>query len=187
MGLFRNTILRNVGAGLISVDTLERADAIFLLGGGSFDRGREAAKLFNEKYADYIICTGGQISGTLKSLNLPYTEAMVSKIGMVKNHQIKPESIIALEEGTSTREEAKLILAYCKQRGFLKIIVLSSKFHTRRIINVFKPLFDKNGIDIIVHGAPSSIYKEYEWWKKEEGMIMVNNEYMKHLYYFIKY
>ncbi|HIA37487.1 MAG TPA: YdcF family protein [Flavobacteriales bacterium] len=187
VGIFKNTFLRNVGAVLIVEDPLEKADAIFLLGGGSYDRGREAAKLFGEKYADFIICTGGQVSGTLKSLDLLYKEAMVSKIGMVKNHSLAPENIIAIEKGTSTREESELILAYCQQRGFSKIIVLSSKFHTRRVGNVFKPLFTENSIELMVHGAPSSLYKEDEWWKKEEGMIMVNNEYMKHLYYFFKY
>lgn len=186
-GLFRNAVLQAVGSLLIAEDPLERADAIFLLGGGSYDRGREAAKLFGEKYADFIISTGGQISGTLKSLDMPYKEAMVSKIGMVKNHQLDPESIIAIEEGTSTREEAALILKYCQQREFSKIIILSSKFHTRRVGCVFKPLFEENGIELMVHGAPSSKYDEDEWWKKEEGMIMVNNEYMKHIYYFFKY
>ena len=48
VGIFKNTFLRNVGAVLIVEDPLEKADAIFLLGGGSYDRGREAAKLFGE-------------------------------------------------------------------------------------------------------------------------------------------
>jgi len=187
VGVFRNTVLRTLGSVLIVEDPLEKADAIFLLGGGSYDRGKEAAKLLEKGYADFIICTGGQISGTLKSLNLFYKEALVSKIGLVKNYQISPENIIAIEQGTSTMEESELILTYCQQRGFSKVIILSSKFHTRRVGGVFKSLFKENGIEIMVHGAPSSLYIEDEWWKKEEGMIMVNNEYMKHLYYFFKY
>ena len=88
---------------------------------------------------------------------------------------------------TATKEESEAILTYCKQHNYSKVIVLSSKFHTRRVGDVFKPLLEDEGIQVIVHGAPSSLYKEAEWWKYESGMIMVNNEYMKHIYYFLKY
>ena len=41
--------------------------------------------------------------------------------------------------------------------------------------------------ELIIHGTGSTRYDEAEWWKKEEGLIMVNNEYVKLLYYELKY
>jgi hypothetical protein len=40
---------------------------------------------------------------------------------------------------------------------------------------------------VIVRGADPIPYKIKGWWKYEKGMIMVNNEYMKLVYYGLKY
>ena len=186
-GVFRTTLYGIAGNLLIVEDELEKADAIFLLGGGAFDRVRETAKLLDDGYADQVICSGAWVPGVLKILKTEYLEAEVSQMGLVNNYGIPRAKVNTILKGTSTREEAKLILDYCKENEFETVIVLSSMFHTRRVSDVFKPLLEPAGIKVIVHGAPSSTYKESEWWKHEHGMIMVNNEYMKHIYYMLKY
>jgi len=80
-----------------------------------------------------------------------------------------------------------LILKYCIDHDIKKTIILSSKFHTLRVRKVFEPVLEKNGIEVIIRGAPSTKYSEHNWWKKEAGLIMVNNEYVKLVYYFFKY
>ena len=162
-------------------------DAIFTLGGGSFDRGNEAAKLFKEGYADLIVCTGGQIPNVLKALNFHLKEAHIAKINLIKNNNISVKNIDFIAEGTSTKEESELILKYCKEHEFEKVIILSTKFHTKRVKNVFVAILEENGIEPIVRGAPSSNYDEDYWWQTEAGMIMVNNEYVKIVYYILKY
>lgn len=186
-GIFREPLYRIAGDLLIVEDKLEQADAIFLLGGGAFDRVRETAKLLEEGYSDRVICTGAWVPGVLKILKTEYMEAEVSRIGLVNNFNIPSGQVDTILQGTSTKEESELILAYCKEHNFQSVIVLSSVFHTRRVNNVFRPLLEAEGIKVMIHGAPSSDYEESEWWKYERGMIMVNNEYMKHLYYFLKY
>lgn len=57
----------------------------------------------------------------------------------------------------------------------------------RRINNVFRPMFREKGIEVVLHGTSSSYYNKMEWWKTEEGLIAINNEYMKLLYYWWKY
>ena len=186
-GLFRTTIYGMAGNWLMVQDELEQADAIFLLGGGAFDRVNETVKLVEQGVAKKVICTGSWVSGVLKILKNEYKEAEVSRIGLVDNHGIPSADVDTILSGTSTKEESELILKYCIDHQFKTVIVLSSKFHTRRVSDVFKPLLEAEGIKVIIHGAPSSNYSEDEWWKTESGMIMVNNEYMKHLYYFLKY
>ena len=84
-------------------------------------------------------------------------------------------------------EEITEIGRYCEAKEIQRAMVLSSKFHTKRIRRVVDKVLDPQKIEILVRGAPSSKYSELVWWHKEEGMIMVNNEYAKLLYYFIKY
>jgi len=185
--LAREPILRSVGNYLIVEDELKQAEVIFLLGGGSFDRGNEAAKLLKSGHANYVVCTGGQVPGTLKALGMKYKEAKVSKINLVKNNKVSTLKVKLIAEGTSTKEESELILSYCLEKNIKEAIVLSSKFHTRRVNDVFRPILEEEGINVILRGAPSSQYDEDYWWQYESGLIMVNNEYLKLLYYFWKY
>jgi len=185
--LFRTTFYRMAGDWLIVQDELEQSDAIFLLGGGAFDRVDETARLLGQGLASKVICTGSLVPNILKVLKIDHREAEVSRIGLVDNYNIPGEVVDTILSGTSTREESELVLVYCLEHDYKTVIILSSSFHTRRVNDVFKPLLEPQGIRVIIHGAPSSQYRESEWWNYEAGMIMVNNEYMKHLYYFLKY
>jgi uncharacterized SAM-binding protein YcdF (DUF218 family) len=99
-----------------------------------------------------------------------------------------PDSIITeIRKGTSTKEESDIILNYCLQHHIKKAIVLSSKLHTRRINEVFRKKLKDAGIELIIHGAPSSQYNEMYWWQSEDGLIAVNNEWIKRMYYWWKY
>ena len=88
--------------------------------------------------------------------------------------------------GLMYTEEANAILNHCKQKGYEKIIVVSGKLHTRRMRYSFKN-FDDHQIEVLLSGSAQSGYNEDYWWKSEKGMIMVNNEYMKLLYYYLNY
>ena len=162
-------------------------DVLFVLGGGAFDRGNEAARLFKVGFTNEIVCVGENVPSIFKVLNLPYSESKVTRINLIKNNKIPRANIEILEKGTSTKEEADYVIQYCLENNVKKAIVLSSKFHTRRVKSIFRPLFEANGVVLILRGAPSSVYSEDEWWKTEEGLIMVNNEYVKLVYYFFKY
>ena len=54
-------------------------------------------------------------------------------------------------------------------------------------LKIIAAIFEKGGIEIILRGAPSSGYKEDNWWAEEAGLLMVNNEYVKLFYYYIHY
>lgn len=159
---------------------------IFVLGGGSYDRGFKAARLWHQGFAPQIICTGSYISGTVKSLDLNYTEAELTQM-RVRSLDVDSVLVSALNIGTSTMEESEMILDYCLLNDWNKVIIVSDCFHTKRIRDVFENKFKEAGIETVIIGAPSSRYKEDEWWKEEAGLIMVNNEYIKHLYYWWYY
>lgn len=177
--------MRGIGNFLIYEDKPEKCDAVFVLGGSSLERGMEAKKIYDAGYSKRFIATGENIPNLLKAINQPLSEAQVTCYYLLQNG-LPAECVDTLNKGTSTREEASAVLAYCLDKKFNKIMILSTRFHTRRVYKEFKKVFDNSSIRFIVHGAPSLIYKEEEWWKYEEGMIMVNNEYMKFLYYLFK-
>jgi uncharacterized SAM-binding protein YcdF (DUF218 family) len=183
---FRRPLMRCVGNYLIDEDQLSRADAIFVLSGNPTDRAKEAAKLFASGFAPQIICTGESVPTLYEVINVKMDEATLSEIAL-KKEKVDSNKIEVLHVGTSTREESHEILKYCKKHGMKKIIVVSDKFHTNRINYAFRSIFEKGEIEIILRGAPSTAYKENNWWAEEAGLLMVNNEYVKLLYYYIHY
>ena len=185
--LLRVPLMSVAGNYLISIDELQKSDVIFVLGGSSFDRGNAAAELYKAGYASKIVCLGENIPFVFKAIDKNYTEAKVSKINIVRNNNVKKRDVDLLEIGTSTKEESEAIANYCAENKLKRVILISDKFHTRRIRRVFEPLLDELETELIIHGTGSTRYDEAEWWKKEEGLIMVNNEYVKLLYYEFKY
>ncbi|MBL4624195.1 MAG: YdcF family protein [Flavobacteriales bacterium] len=185
--VLRVPIMSVAGNYLISEDELQKSEVIFVLGGSSFDRGNEAAKLFTAGYAPKIVCLGENIPTVFKAIDKDYMEAEVTRINIVKNNDVKKRHVELLAIGTSTKEESEAIATYCSEHELKRIIIISDKFHTRRIRGVFEPLFEDLITELIIHGTGSTLYNEDVWWEKEQGLIMVNNEYVKLFYYWLKY
>lgn len=179
-------IFRGLGHFLNDAEKPQTAQRIFVLGGGSYDRGFYAARLWHLGFAPKIICTGENVSNTMKTLGLEHTEAELTR-WRIQSLDVDSVNIEALSRGNSTMEESDIILELCENNGWNKIILVSDIFHTHRIRYVFEEKFNQAGIQVIYAGAPSSRYNEEVWWKDEDGLIMVNNEYIKLLYYYWKY
>ena len=184
--LFRAPILRSFATFLIVEDSLQKGDAIFILSGGGYDRGNEAAKIFEKGFAPKIICTGGNAMNELCVFGIDTLESDMAQANLFQLG-IPDSVIVMIREGTSTKEEAKIIFDYCKRNSFKHIIIVSSKLHTYRINNVFRKKLKDAGVDLIIRGAPSSRFNEMEWWKTEDGLIAINNEWLKTFYYWWKY
>jgi len=185
--IYHVSILQGIGNFLIKVDTPKaEVDAVFVLGGNTFDRSNHAIELYRSGVTQNIITLGENTATVLKSVGLEdFCDALVSQKHLLKKG-IPEDVIYALKKGTSTKEEADAILEYCLMKGYKEIVVVSDKFHTRRISYTFDN-FEENGIHVLLSGASNSNYDEAFWWRDEAGLIMVNNEYVKLLYYYLKY
>ena len=170
---------------LICEDTPSKSQAIFILSGAPTERSLKASELYKNNLCKNLICTGETHPQDFAALGIDVTEAELTKMSLV--HLNIPDSLVALlKEGTSTQEEANAILKYCIVKNLTAIAIISSKFHTRRIRNVFKEKFSEKGIEVKILGASAIGYNELEWWNNEYGLIALNNEYVKLLYYCIK-
>ena len=177
--------MRSFSNFLIRQDAPEKADLMVVLSGSAFDRGNEGARLYKEGFAKQVVCPGGNLEELFLIIGDTVYESDLCRKNVIRNGV--PDSFVtALHYGTSTREEADTILGYCKQHQIKKLIVVTNMFHTRRAGKVYKERFAKEGITVLLRGARDSMYDENEWWQNEYGMIALNSEYMKTLYYLIK-
>ena len=183
--VFRYPLMRGLGGHLIYTHTPEPVDAIFVLAGSPFDRGTEAARLWHEGLAPLLVCTGETVPHDFQVLGLDYRECDLTRAQLLASG-VPDSAIVLLPHGTSTLEEAEAILAYCRIEGIGSCMVVSSKFHTRRIKRFFVNPFRRAEVALLIHGAPATQYEEARWWENEYGLLAVNNEYVKLIYYLLR-
>jgi len=184
--IFRITILQGMGSFLIKTDASCTADALYVLGGASFDRGAYSSRLLKDGGVPVAYCTGENVPQSYKAEGRLVTEAELSRAAAIRAGA-DPAKVLPFPYGTSTWEEASGVLHHAKDKGFDTVLVLTTDLHTRRVGKVFCQRFAGSGITVLVHAAPSSQYDAAHWWTSEEGLLMVNNEYVKSLYYAITY
>jgi len=183
---FRIPLLRVTGDFLIREDPRVPCDAIYVLGGTPLERGTLAGQLLVQGMAPVAFCTGEAVPTTLLTLDLTLTEGELSRHAAIEAGA--DSSIVhALNVGTSTYEEAEAIIAHAQQAGYTNIMVISTEFHSRRVGKVFRKSARNSAVSVHVAVAASQRYDSVRWWESEEGMLMVNNEYMKLLYYWLRY
>ncbi|MBL4706786.1 MAG: YdcF family protein [Flavobacteriales bacterium] len=177
-------ILGMFGGFLIYEDELQKVEVAFILGGNSRIRAERAAEVYKDGFSDRFVCTGSHYNDAAKYFNIPNTEATLTK-GFLEKMDVPTDQIEAMKAGTSTREEAVFILEKCHEEGWKKILIISDRFHTRRIHQVFDTKFANEGIEVLITGVANDKYSEEEFWKKERGVVMVIEEYIKMVYYFL--
>lgn len=186
---FHPAILRGVGQFLIVDDLLSPSDAIVLSTGDLYNRPSVAARLYHQGYASWIMFS-------------PLEKNLAEKFGIVAEHGtllrkvlvslgVPDSSIILLHfEGgvTSTFDEALSVRNFIAERPSLKkIIVVTSAFHTRRASLVYRKALHHLNVEVLMAPAPYSHVDVNEWWKSEDGLIFCLNEYVKLVYYWLKY
>lgn len=136
-----------------AVDTLPRADAIVLLGGGvglpapprlapdlndSADRLWLAAELYHAGKAPLVVVSGGQVFAQpgLKS-EADYHVALLERLGV-------PRDAIMLEtDSRNTQQNADYVAQRLRQRGLTRVLLTTSAIHMPRAML----LFERAGLD----------------------------------------
>lgn len=182
----RFIILKSIGYFLVADDATYHSPVYAVLGGNSAERGRAAAWLARQESKSKFLVTGGNRPSQLAAVGILTTEAQLTKQCMT-HLGVDSLRIEKLEKGTSSKEEADLLLDYCKKKGIHQITIVSGQYHLRRLRRTFEPLFQSAQIDVKFFGAYEKDFNPESWWTSESGLICTNNEYIKNLYYWLKY
>ncbi len=186
MVVFRIQVLTAIGNYLVADDPNYESPVFAVLGGNSAERGRAAVWLAQQYPKAHFLVTGGNMPSQLAAVGIVTTEACLTRDCMV-HLGVNPNRISILEEGTSSKEEADLLLEYCQRHQIKQITIVSGQYHLRRLRRTFEPNFKAHHIDIKFFGAFEQGFHPDDWWTNESGMIYTTNEYIKILYYWLKY
>ncbi|MFZ1689360.1 MAG: ElyC/SanA/YdcF family protein [Flavobacteriales bacterium] len=184
--IFRIPIMQAASDFLVMHEGIVPVDAVYVLGGASLERGMRAAVIHRSEPAVPFYFTGSNIHTELEAHGIMKDESDMG-VHVAVRAGVPSSLCIPLHLGTSTMEEADAILIHCGMMRYDTIAVLSSNYHMRRIDHVFTDRFARAGIVVRKIGAPTDRFDEHHWWYTEEGLMAVNNEYMKLLYYWWKY
>jgi len=177
---------------LITEAPLDKADVIVVLSGSATfrERTREAARLFFEGHAPRILITNDDQQGPWSSSdqrNLFFYERSLEQL---RNAGVPSQSIeVLMQPVSSTYDEAELIRNYAQQHGLRSILIVTSAYHSRRALWVFSRVFRDSGIQIGLDAVPPGQQSPppATWWFKLRGWQLVPNEYLKMVYYLIRY
>jgi uncharacterized SAM-binding protein YcdF (DUF218 family) len=181
-------ILTGMAGLLIVDDPLQPADMIFLLNGDYNTRPFRASELYEQGFGPIVVIARSEILPAEK-LGLAPNPTDVS-IGVMKKLGVPPEKIVVLPvEGgvTSTFDEAIALRHYIESHNIHSLILLTSAFHTRRAKWIFDRELAGLPITLAVVAVPHYGFDQTNWWQSEDGLITLNNEYIKLAYYFLKY
>jgi uncharacterized SAM-binding protein YcdF (DUF218 family) len=156
-----------LGAWLVVADPLQEADAIVVLGGTMYERPMEAVELYKEGWAPRIylvrqIADWGE--ALLVERNFQYTREVDLQIEVMGRLGVPREVIGILAQANSTAEEADQVLALVTREKFSRVIVVTSKQHTRRARLVMNRKVNPAGVAVIVRASRFDRSDVDRWW-----------------------
>jgi uncharacterized SAM-binding protein YcdF (DUF218 family) len=185
---FRSKILIGIADFLIIDDRLQPADVIFVLNSDVNTRPFRAVELYEQGLAPVIAIARAENTPVV-DLGLVPNDTDIS-VGVMKKLGVPVEKIIVLPVSggvTSTFDEASALRQYVEANQIHKIILVTSAFHTRRARWILEKTLAGLPVTLEMAAVPYARFDQTNWWKNESGLITLNNEYIKLVFYFFKY
>ncbi len=191
--LSSSMIMTRLGGFLVLDEEPVPSDAVVVLCSGVeyYPRLIEAAELFRKGFARKVVINGNRKTDVLRSLEekgfercCPWYEEslrILSMFGVPKDQVI----CISAEDAYDTVSEAEIVGREILQKEFTKIIITTSKFHTRRARFIWNKRFGDT-LSICSVSAKTDPYNPKGWWKEGRQIRWVLAEYGAWIYYWWK-
>jgi uncharacterized SAM-binding protein YcdF (DUF218 family) len=177
---------RYAGVGIVTSDAPEKADVIIVLMGSGPDRILGAVELYEQGYAPYILMVENWQPGyellESRDVNLPRDAELAAMVGV--QLEVPEEAFIILPgDARSTQDEALIVTQYLKEQQLKvdKVLLVSSKFHSKRSAKIFRWALADLDQDMRVLSCPTP-YDDFNaaaWWNSREDAKRVVMEYAK--------
>jgi uncharacterized SAM-binding protein YcdF (DUF218 family) len=178
------------GRALIVKAEIGSADALVVLSGSSsyLERTQKAAELFRQGRAPVVLLTNDHTRGGW-SQPLQTNPYFVDRATEELIKQGVPAERIRIVPGVaeSTRSEALIVKDYAAAHGFRSVLIITSAFHSRRALRTFRTSFAGTGIIVGLDPSSGSRTSAALWWLSPSGWRDVAGEYIKLVYYWLKY
>ena len=168
-------------------DPLQRADAIFVLAGTRAERPLEAVELYQEGDAASIVLSPGRTELAerwlrQKGIRFPSESAIIRDV-MIQLGVPPTAVLIGDRDVDNTAQEATLLRGLARDRGWHKVIVVTSKYHTRRAGFAFRRAMKGSDVDLIFRASRFDPSDPGRWWRHRQDVRFVIAEWQKLVLY----
>lgn len=169
-------------------DALVPADAIIVPSGSFPDRILEAVALYEQGAAPRILLCRERESPAFRRLRelgveVPHgydlNRTVAAELG------VPPEALVVVDQPPgSTLSEARRVLRYAREQGYRSVLVVTSKYHTRRAGYIYRHLAG-DSMRVIVRPAREDAFRADSWWRNRAMTRRVIIEYQKLLVFLL--
>ena len=170
-------------------DPLQRSDAILVLAGTIAERPLEACDLYHSGFAPVIVLSraahdGGQMALARRGVAFP-DEADAARDLLVRLG-VPAQAVLVLptlEE--STADEARSFRDLIRARGWHRVIMVTSKMHTRRARVTMTREFAGLNVQVITRASRYDVSDPAHWWRRRADARFLAMELQKFAAYWI--
>ena len=191
--VFSRHILTAAGQWLVVSDAPSRVDAIVVLNTGVeiYPRLILAAELYRAGYAAKIVINGNRKTDVLRNLErqgfrgccawYENSTRILVLLGVPRENIIP----VSAEDAYDTVSEAEIVGDAITRAGIARIILATSKSHTRRARFIWQNIY-RERLSVSAVAASSDIYDPLGWWRDGKQIRWVLAEYGSWIYYYWK-
>jgi len=192
-GVLSGQLFHGLGTFVILDKKPVRSDVIVVLYTGVeyYPRLIEAAELFHQGFAGAIIINGNRKTDALRSLEKKGFQSccswdedsirILSLLGVPENKVIS----ISAEDVYETVGEAQTVGSKMLQMRYKSMILVTSKYHTRRANYIWSEMF-AGRLTVSAAGARTDPFDPARWWKDGRQIRWLMAEYGAWIYYYWK-
>jgi len=185
------SLLKQIGYFLIFEQEPQKTDVIVVLNGRDTERSLAAVDLYNQGYAKLMIMAhiakqpgtdefwkrvGGNLNGKV------FFQRAIEAMG------VPEESFRLIGNGvTSTYDEAVATKEFLKKNGYKSMLLVTSKWHSKRAYLTFRSALENDEIKIVNHPSRYDAFRPDAWWKNRNDAELVFDEYVRLIYYILTF
>src|SRR5262249_42415040 len=168
-------------------DPLQKADAIFVLAGTRVERPLEAIDLYKEGWAPVIVLSPGRLEvseSVLEERGVRFPrESDLVRDAMVQLGVPREAFLPTTGYVDNTAEEANLLRAMVKAHHWHRVIVVTSKYHTRRARFAFRRGLEHTGAVPIMRASRYDPSDPARWWRIRSDLRFAGTEWLRLIFY----
>ena len=162
LGLVILALLAALGGYILVVEKPRKADVIVVLSGECDQRIQRGLQLLREGYAPRLV-----ITARTSWLLFAWTEAELAR-QFVQQQEPSLAQVTSVVKITAqcTWEEASELKEFLSQIGARSALLVTSRYHTRRALSIFRRMLPGTECGII--GVPEPDHFGVQWWHRRE-------------------
>ncbi len=164
----------------------QRAEYVMVLNGGEDTRPFMAAALVKAGFARHVLIVRTPPTPVAEDEILPPTYEINRCV--LLNRGVPASNITILPgAATTTFDEAMALAAFLADKPKTRVLVVTNEYHSRRSRWVFARTLADRADQVRFISAPSDQIPMDYWWRDEEGSVTIIPEYLKLIFYVVRY